>query len=49
MALGVQPARLVVTFFPQPVWYLIFDDTLIFRTFKKRHPGAGFIINTVYF
>ena len=40
VALGVQLARLVVTFFPQPIWYLIFDDTLIFRTSKKA-PGSA--------
>ena len=40
VALGVQLARLVVTFFPQPVWYLIFDDTLIYRTSKKA-PGSA--------
>ena len=40
VALGVQLARLVVTFFPQPIWYLIFDDTLIYRTSKKA-PGSS--------
>jgi len=29
-----------VTFFPQPVWYLIFDDTLVYRTSKKA-PGSA--------
>ncbi len=26
VALGVQLAKLVVAFFPQPTWFLIFDD-----------------------
>jgi hypothetical protein len=39
VALGVQLARLVVTFFPQPIWFLIFDDTLIYRCSKKA-PGS---------
>ncbi|MGB5232581.1 MAG: transposase [Desulfoprunum sp.] len=40
VALGVQLAGLVVTFFPQPVWYLIFDDTLVYRASKKA-PGSA--------
>ncbi len=40
MALGVQMARVVVTFFPQPVWFLIFDDTFIYRSSRKA-PGSG--------
>lgn len=40
VALGVQLARLVVSFFSQPVWYLIFDDTFIYRSSKKA-PGSG--------
>jgi hypothetical protein len=36
----VQLARLVVTLFPQPIWFLIFDDTFIYRTSKKA-PGSG--------
>ncbi len=40
VALGVQLARMVVTFFPQPVWFLIFDDTFIYRCSKKA-PGSG--------
>jgi len=40
VALGVQLARLVVTFFPQPIWFLIFDDTFIYRCSKKA-PGSG--------
>ncbi len=40
VALGVQLARLVVTFFPQPAWFLIFDDTFIYRSSKKA-PGSG--------
>jgi len=39
VALGVQLARLVVTFFPQPTWFLIFDDTFIYRSSKKA-PGS---------
>lgn len=40
VAVGVQMARLVVTFFPQPVWFIIFDDTFIYRS-SKRAPGSG--------
>jgi len=40
VALGVQLARLVVTFFPQPAWFLIFDDTFIYRSSKKA-PGSN--------
>ena len=40
VALGVQLARLVVSFFPQPLWFLIFDDTFIYRSSKKA-PGSG--------
>ena len=40
VALGVQLAKLVVMFFPQSVWFLIFDDTFIYRTSKKA-PGSG--------
>ena len=40
VALGVQVARMVVTFFPQPVWFLIFDDTFIYRSSSKA-PGSG--------
>jgi hypothetical protein len=40
VALGVQLAKLVVTFFPQPVWFLIFDDTFIYRSSKKA-PGSA--------
>ena len=40
VALGVQLARLVVQFFPQSVWFLIFDDTFIYRNSKKA-PGSG--------
>jgi hypothetical protein len=39
VALGVQLARLVVTFFPQSTWFLIFDDTFIYRSSKKA-PGS---------
>jgi hypothetical protein len=30
----------VITLFPQPVWYLIFDDTFIYRSSTKA-PGSG--------
>jgi len=40
VALGVQMARMVVSFFPQPVWFLIFDDTFIYRSSRKA-PGSG--------
>ncbi len=40
VALGVQLARLVVTFFPQSAWFLIFDDTFIYRSSKKA-PGSS--------
>ena len=40
VALGVQVARMVVTSFPQPVWFLIFDDTFIYRSSSKA-PGSG--------
>lgn len=40
VALGVQLAKLVVTFFPQSVWFLIFDDTIIYRSSKKA-PGSA--------
>ena len=40
VALGVQLAKLVVTFFPQPIWFLIFDDTFIYRSSKKA-PGSS--------
>lgn len=40
VALGVQLARLVVHFYPQPNWFLIFDDTFIYRSSKKA-PGSG--------
>ena len=37
--LGQQMTRLIVTFFLQPVCYLIIDDTLIFRSSRKA-PGC---------
>lgn len=40
VALGVQLAKLVVRFYPQPNWFLIFDDTFIYRSSKKA-PGSG--------
>ena len=39
VALGVQLARLIVERYPQQNWFLIFDDTLIFRSSKKA-PGS---------
>lgn len=40
VALGLQTARMVVALFPQPVWFLILDDTFIYRSSKKA-PGSG--------
>jgi len=40
VALGVQLTKLVVTLFPQPTWFLIFDDTFIYRASRKA-PGSG--------
>jgi hypothetical protein len=40
VALGVQLAQLVVISFPQTVWFLIFDDTFIYRSSRKA-PGSG--------
>jgi DDE superfamily endonuclease len=40
VALGVQMARLMVTCFPQPIWFIIFDDTFIYRCSKKA-PGSA--------
>ena len=40
VALGVQLAKLVVRFYPQPNWFLIFDDTFIYRNSQKA-PGSG--------
>ena len=40
VALGIQLARMVVTFFPQLVWFLIIDDTFIYRSSRKA-PGSG--------
>jgi hypothetical protein len=39
VALGVQLARWVVIRFPQSTWFLIFDDTIIYRS-SKRAPGS---------
>ncbi|MFW2366892.1 MAG: hypothetical protein ACN4GW_10775 [Desulforhopalus sp.] len=36
----VQFAKLLETFFPQPVWFLIVDDILIYRSARKE-PGIG--------
>lgn len=40
VALGRQMARMVVTFFPQLVWFLIIDDTFVYRASRKA-PGSG--------
>ncbi len=40
VALGVQLARLVVIYFPQALWFLIIDDTFIYRCSKKA-PGCS--------
>ena len=40
VALGLQTARMVVALFPQPEWFLILDDTFIYRSSKKA-PGSG--------
>ncbi len=40
VALGVQMARMVVKLFSQSIWFLIFDDTFIYRCSKKA-PGSG--------
>src|SRR3972149_2814317 len=39
VAVGVQMAKLLIRLFPQPLWHLIIDDTLILRTSKKA-PGS---------
>jgi hypothetical protein len=39
VALGVQMTRLILKFFVQPVYYLIIDDTLIYRSSQKA-PGC---------
>jgi hypothetical protein len=39
VAVGIQMARLLIRLFPQPLWHLIIDDTLILRTSKKA-PGS---------
>ena len=39
VAVGIQMAKLLVRLFPQPLWHLIIDDTLILRTSKKA-PGS---------
>jgi len=33
-------ARLVVTYFPQSIWFLILDDTFVYRCSKKA-PGSS--------
>ncbi len=40
VALGLQTAHMVVALFSQPVWFLILDDTFIYRSSKKV-PGSG--------
>ena len=40
VALGIQMARLMVTCFPQPIWFILFDDTFIYRCSKKA-PGSA--------
>ncbi|PIE58282.1 MAG: hypothetical protein CSA33_03565 [Desulfobulbus propionicus] len=35
VALDVQPAKMVVRVYPQPHWFLIFDDSFIYRNSKK--------------
>lgn len=40
VCLGLQLARAVVRFFPQNIWYVIIDDTFVFRSSKKA-PGSG--------
>ena len=40
VALGIQTARMVVTFFPQAAWFLIIDDTFVYRSSRKA-PGSG--------
>jgi hypothetical protein len=40
VALGIQVAKLMVSVFPQPVWFLLIDDTFIYRSSKKA-PGSG--------
>jgi hypothetical protein len=39
VAVGVQMAKLLVRLFPQPLWHLIIDDTLVLRSSKKA-PGS---------
>lgn len=39
VALGIQMARLMVIRFPQPIWFILFDDTFIYRSSKKA-PGS---------
>ena len=39
VAVGIQMARLLIRLFPQPLWHLIIDDTLILRTSRKA-PGS---------
>jgi len=39
VAVGIQMAKLLIRLFPQPLWHLIIDDTLILRTSRKA-PGS---------
>ncbi|PIE57393.1 MAG: hypothetical protein CSA33_08420 [Desulfobulbus propionicus] len=36
----MQLARMVIRFYPQPHWFLIFDDTFIYQNSKKAL-GSG--------
>lgn len=38
--LGIQLANLIVTFFPQPLWFIIIDDTFVYRCSRKA-PGSA--------
>ena len=40
VALGIQVAKLMVSVFPQPVWFLLIDDTFICRISKKASGSA---------
>ena len=39
VAVGIQMARLLIRLFPQQLWHLVIDDTLILRSSKKA-PGS---------
>lgn len=40
VSLGVQLAKMIIRFYQQPSWFLILDDTFIYRNSKKA-PGSG--------